>query len=91
MPRTRQAVNYVEESDDEQSEDTVVSVIQLKPKSRLVSDFLADNYHDMMLVKPECCVCFQQIPKNNFALSICGHYLCYRCHVKTDNCPMCRK
>lgn len=62
-------------------------------RSRLVSDCLADRYFDAIGSKEdfECPCCFEVIVKQSFALAICGHYTCLRCHLKAPTrCPICR-
>ena len=50
-----------------------------------------EAYVNSLLVKDECCVCFET---NYIAITHCNnfkHNVCLSCFVKVDTCPMCRR
>ena len=68
--------------------------LQPAPTSMFVSDFLKNNYWDMMreLKKTqECSICLNEMDcKKCFTLLNCGHSFCLCCIIRCQACPLCR-
>jgi hypothetical protein len=68
---------------------------EVKPPNRMVSDFLKNNYWDMLKAQNksvECAICLEQIDcKKCFCILSCGHFYDIGCIIKCKGkCPTCR-
>ena len=60
-------------------------------KPLIISKFLRDNYYTKCFTsEPECSVCTDTIPLENFVLLPCGHYHCNSCTKRLKHCSICR-